>query len=572
VHLSGEDAVEETLRFARRRHVTKLVVGRPTRGRWRDLLRGAFLDRVVRGSQGLDVYVISGEGGALAPAREPTRLDSMWAGLAAAVVACAASTLVGLLFGRAQLPDVVMVYLLGIVFVSMRFGARASIFATVLSVLALDVVFIPPYLSFDVADLQHVVTFLVMFVVAIVISSLTRRTKEQADMARRREARTVVLYGLTRDLARATAIEDLVTRALSHVRDAFDADAAIFVPDAEARLGEAHAGSMSVGPGERAAVAWVWANGKMAGLGTDTLPSAGGLFVPLRGARGRVGVLGIRPKGARDLVEPDQRALLDAVSAQIGSALERDQLAAEAQRAQVQVETERMRSSLLSSVSHDLRTPLGVITGAASSLAEDRARLDAPARAELVDTIREEADRLSRLVGNLLEMTRVESGALAPKKEWQPLVEIVGVALNRLEERLRGRSVTVELPADLVPLDAVLVEQVFLNLLENAVRYTPAGSPLVISAQTEDGHVVIEVADRGPGVPEADRERVFEKFYRSGRSGDGGAGLGLAICRGIVEAHGGRIWVSPRDGGGARFRFILPIEGTPPAVGGGEST
>jgi two-component system sensor histidine kinase KdpD len=244
-------------------------------------------------------------------------------------------------------------------------------------------------------------------------------------------------------------------------------------------------------------------------------------------------------------------------------------LAEEARGAAVEIETERLRSSLLSSVSHDLRTPLGVITGATSTLLQDEATLDPATKRDLLETAHEEAQRLNRLVGNLLDMTRLASGAIRPKKEWHPLDEIIGVALHRLEPRLGGRTIDVKLPADLppIPLDDILIEQVFINLLENAIKYTTSDTPIEIVAEHLKGAVEIEVSDRGPGVPAAERDHVFEKFYRLNREGaQGGAGLGLAICRGLVEAHGGRIWVEDRAGGGSRFRFTLPIEGTPPVV------
>jgi two-component system sensor histidine kinase KdpD len=248
--------------------------------------------------------------------------------------------------------------------------------------------------------------------------------------------------------------------------------------------------------------------------------------------------------------------------------LERAQLAEQAQTAEIRAETERIRSSLLSSVSHDLRTPLASITGAASSLLETNAALDVPTSRELLETIQEESERLSRLVNNLLQMTQVESGALTLRKDWHPLEEIVGAALERLKQPLGNRPVITRLPEDLslVPVDDVLIEQVLINLLENAVKYTAPGSPVEVSAWPSDGSVTVEVADRGPGLAPGEEQRVFEKFYRGQRVGARGAGLGLAICRGFVEAHGGRIWAESRPGGGAAFRFTLPLVGTPPAL------
>jgi two-component system sensor histidine kinase KdpD len=269
------------------------------------------------------------------------------------------------------------------------------------------------------------------------------------------------------------------------------------------------------------------------------------------------------------LLAPEQLHLLETFASQIALGIERAALAEAAQQAQVQIETEQLRNSLLSSVSHDLRTPLAAIAGAASSLLEDHAALDASMRHELCQTIAEEAHRLNRLVNNLLEMTRLESGAIHVHTEWQPLEEVVGAALARLEAQLADRPLTTHLPADLplVPLDSVLIEQVLINLLDNAVKYTPPGSPIRLSAWAAQDAVTVEVADQGPGLPPGEENRIFEKFYRVPHTTrPGGAGLGLTICRGIVAAHGGRMWAANRPGGGTLIRFTLPLTGTPPVV------
>jgi two-component system sensor histidine kinase KdpD len=261
--------------------------------------------------------------------------------------------------------------------------------------------------------------------------------------------------------------------------------------------------------------------------------------------------------------------LLETFASQTALGLERAALAAEAQQAQVQVATERLRSSLLSAVSHDLRTPLAAIAGAASSLVEEHTLLDASTRHELSQTIYEEAERLNRLVNNLLDMTRLEAGTIQVHKEWQPLEEVVGAALTRLEVQLHNRPVTTQLPADLplVPLDSVLIEQVLINLLDNAVKYTAPGSPIALAAWTTEDTVTVEVADRGPGLPPGEEQRIFEKFYRTSRTAmPSGTGLGLTICRGMVAVHGGRMWAENRPGGGTTVRFTLPLTGTPPPM------
>jgi two-component system sensor histidine kinase KdpD len=378
-------------------------------------------------------------------------------------------------------------------------------------------------------------------------------------------------YSMSRELAATRATRNLAAVAVEHVHEVFEAKVTLFLEGIDGRLENLAAGDAAYVPTDkdRDVLDWVWSHEKPAGLTTDTLPSARALYLVLRGAQGRVGVLGVMPTDARRLGSAEQRGLLDVFANQIGSALERARLAEQAQQAHVEVEAERMRSSLLSSVSHDLRTPLSVITGAASALVESDAMIAPAARKDLAQTIQEEAERLNRLVRNLLDMTRLAAGPVRITKEWQPLDGVVGAAIGRLEGQLRGRNVDTHLPRDLplVPIDGVLIEQLFINLLENAAKYTPAGSPIVISARKDDSGLVVDLADRGPGIPPDLAQKIFEKFFRLPREREGGgAGLGLAICRAIVEAHGGRIWVDSREGGGAAFHFTLPIEGVPPLL------
>jgi two-component system sensor histidine kinase KdpD len=568
VTIRGEKAAEETVRFARKRNVTKIVVGKPTHPRWRDILSTPFLDEVVRSSGEVDIVVISGSQaiagrpGAVEE-RQPPRKASL-AGYIAAFGAVVVSTLVaGLVFDRTELTDVVMIYLLGIVAVSMRFGYGPALAAAVASVVTFDFFFIPPLYSFAVSDFRHLVTFAVLFLVAGILSHLTQRIRGQADSARNRERRTASLYGISRELAVAQTLDALLAAASRHVHDVFDGGVAVLLPSEGDSVSLAHSdpGLFGHDENELGLAQWVWNNERPAGAGTDTLSSGRVLFVPLKGARGRVGVMAIVPNGdPTRLMDPEERQFLETFTGIIGSAIERAQLAEEARQARLRIETEKLRNSLLSSVSHDLRTPLTVVTGAAAALLDASAPKDAQQRRDLLETIHEEGERLNRLVRNLLDMTRLEAGALRVNKEWQPIEEVIGSALNRTEDRLLGRTVNTRVPADLplVPLDAVLIEQVLINLIENATKYASTDTPIDVAAAAGDGVMEVEVADQGPGVPSKDRERVFEKFYRAREAG-GGVGLGLTICRGIVSAHGGRIWVEPRAGGGASFRFTLPL-------------
>jgi two-component system, OmpR family, sensor histidine kinase KdpD len=564
VTIRGERAAEEAVRFARQRNVTKIAVGKPTHPRWRDIIKQSFVDEVVRLSGEIDVFVISGEAPSKVEGAAERERKPLQPGYLAAFGAVAASTFAGLAFGRSELTDVVMIYLLGIVVVSMRFAYGPALFAAVASVVTYDYFFIPPFYSVAVADFRHVVTLVVMLLVAGILSHLTQRIRDQVASSRDRERRTASLYAISRELAVAQTREAIIAAAARHVHDVFAGEVFVLLPSERDGLSLVHAGPGAFRDDEAdgALAQWVWMHQRAAGVGTDTHPSARALFVPLRGARGRVGILGLLPGGdASRLRNPDERQLLETFAGVIGSAIERTQLADEARLARLRVETEQLRNSLLSSVSHDLRTPLTVVTGAAAALLDSSTPKDAEQSRDLLETIHEEGERLNRLVRNLLDMTRLEAGALRVNKELQPIEEVIGAALNRSEDRLGGRKVNTHVPDDLplVPLDAVLIEQVLINLIENAMKYAPSDAPIDVSARARDGVTQVEVADRGPGVPEQDSERVFEKFYRVREEG-GGTGLGLAICRGIVSAHGGRVWVEPRAGGGASFRFTLPFE------------
>jgi two-component system sensor histidine kinase KdpD len=314
---------------------------------------------------------------------------------------------------------------------------------------------------------------------------------------------------------------------------------------------------------ERSVAQWVYDLGQSAGLGTRTLPVVEALYAPLAGGEGPVGVLRVQPRVRERLLIPDQMLLLESFAHQIGLALEVDRLQDSARQAQIEAEKERLRSSLLSSVSHDLRTPLAAIIGSAASLLEAGGSLGGEKARELLENIKDEGEWLARLVQNIIETTRLETGAATIRKEAGSIEEVLGSALGRLEKALAGRPVKTSVPHDLplVPMDSVLIEQVLLNLLENAAVHTPAGGPIDAGARVEAGTLVVEVADRGPGIEPEDRERIFEKFYHARSSK--GAGLGLAICRAIMNVHGGRIWVEAREGGGSRFLFSLPLEEKP---------
>jgi two-component system sensor histidine kinase KdpD len=406
-----------------------------------------------------------------------------------------------------------------------------------------------------------------MLVVALVMGNLTARIRSQAEAARQREQRTSALYGLSRELGAARDREAVLAALARSLRDTFAIEGAVLLPGEGEAVAVVGSSPYPFDERERAVAQWSYDHGQAAGRGTTTLPGAGALYVPLASSGRAIGVIGLPLTQPAEFRDPAQRRLLESLAGQTATALERLALAEQRRESQVEVEAERLRTALLSSLSHDMRTPLASIEGAASTLLQD-VEPTAAARRELAATIVQESRRMGRLVANLLDMIRVETGALQVHKEWQLLSDVVGVALLRTDEQLRGHPVTTAFPPDLplVPMDEILLEQVFVNLLENAAKHTPPDTPIELGAVSRPGEVVAYVADRGPGLPAGEEELIFRKFHRGG-GGAGGIGLGLTISRGIVTAHGGRIWAENRTGGGAVFRIALPITGTrPPQV------
>ena len=572
--LSGHRVSEELIAHARERHVSRILVGKPTRPKWIEPFFGSLTDTLIRSSPEIDVYVVDASRAAARPepaaripgARSPLRNYFSAAGIVAVCTGIAALMIPH--FDRANL---IMVYLIGVLLAAVRFGRGPGMLASLLSVAAFDFFFVPPRLTFAVSDTQYLVTFAVMLASAVLVSTLAVRLREQAEDARQRERRTAALYALSRDLADSSSDVALQEAAMARVRETFDCDAALLLPDDSGRVGPRTAlRSGQILDGRELGVAqWAFDHRQAAGSGTATLPSASGLYWPLETPQGAVGVLALVPPADRSVPRMDQTRLLETFAHQIALALERGRLASDSDRTRMVAESERLRNALLSSVSHDLRTPLAAITGATSTLLEEGDRLSDPVRRELLRAVVGESQRMNRLVANLLEMTRLDSQDVQVRKEWHSIEEVVGTALSRVEDQLGGREVQLQIPADLplVPLDALSIEQVMINLIENAIKYSPPDSPIVIHAEARPGEAIVSVMDRGRGIAPGEETRIFEKFYRTKSDRDpGGIGLGLAICRAIVTSHGGTIVALPREGGGAILRFMLPITGAVPSA------
>ncbi len=570
--LTGYKVSDAILNYARQRNVSKIIIGKPTHPRWKDKLLGSILDEIVRGSGDIEICVITGDSSE-APAKpriktHPHKIkpkEWLWCLLDVAI----STALAGLMFPYFDRTDIAMIYLLGIVITSMLTGRWPALAATLLSVAAFDFFFVPPYFTFAVNDIRFVVTFGVMFVVAYVISQLTLRIREQSEASRKRERNTAALYALSRQLARERKKERIYDVAAKHISEVFQSRIVFLAFDEKGELAvlETRAGTFAVDRKEISVARWVFDNRHSAGLDTDTHPGAKALYLPMVSSSGVVGVVGVLPEDAQRRFDSEDVHFLESLVNQTAMAMERVMLAKEVHEERLKAEGEHVRNTFLSSVSHDLRSPLAVVAGAASTLLEKDASLDRPARMELLHTIHEEADRLERIIRNVLNLTRLESGQIAVRKEWQPLEEIFGVILNRYSDRLAERHLELKIPPDLplFPFDTLLMEQVLSNLMENALRHTPNGTPVDITVTPQKSAVMIEIADRGPGIPVHEEEAIFTKFTRSTNTRMG-TGIGLSICRAIIEAHGGRIWTENRTGGGAIFKFVIPIEGTPPAM------
>jgi two-component system sensor histidine kinase KdpD len=568
VTIPGHSVPDDLLAYARANNATQIVLGRSRRSRWLESLRGSIAQDVIRNAGAISVQVVAGEGEALPPKTVKTESAPEAVDLAPYLISTAmvaAATAIGLAIERAvEIPNISLVFLAAILSSAVRYGLWPSLYAALLSTLAYNFFFIPPLYTFTIADPANVLALVFFTVVGVLTSNLTARLRRQIVAARRQIKTTAELNAFSRKLAGIGSLDDLLWAASFQIASMLRLRVIILFPAEE---------KMSVAAGyppddvadeaDLAAARWTWDHRATAGRGSDTLPGARRLFLPLRTGSGIVGVVGLDRETPGPLFTPDERRLLDALLDQIAVSIERIRLADDIDEARVLAETERLRAALLTSISHDLRTPLASIIGAISSLRAYPERYNAAMRAELMATIEDEAERLNRFVGNLLDMTRLESGALQIKTDRIDLAEVIETALRRAARILSPFRVAVELAPDLpmLPVDAVLFEQVLFNLLDNAAKHSAPGAPIRITADRAGGMVRIAVIDAGDGIPPGDLEAIFDKFHRV-RAADqrpAGTGLGLAVCRGFVEAFGGRIEASNRtDGRGAVLTVILP--------------
>jgi two-component system, OmpR family, sensor histidine kinase KdpD len=565
----ADRVADAVVAFARDHNVTRIIAGKSCRPRWVELLRGSLVDQIARGSGAIDVYLSGGEPQPRPRSRErDRRADVAWGQYVLSTLLVAAATVLGWPARLSIEPtNQVILYLTAVVVAALRLGRGPAVWASFLGVAAFDFFYVPPHLTLAVGDTQYLLTFLGLLVVGLVISTLAARLRDQVDAGRLREARTSALYALSRDLASAAELDAVLRAIIDQVSLTFGRSAAVLLPEGESVAVAAASPGLALEQDEVAVACWAYRHGQPAGEGTATLPSAAMRYLPLRTARGVLGVLGVAPSASDERLDPERRHLLDAFASQAALAIERAELADEAGQVELLRATERLHTALLNSISHELRTPLATITGVLSSLRGTGGRpgalsaLDDASRAELIETAWGQTGRLNRLVGNLLDMTRLEAGALHVAPEPCELEDVVGTVLSQMAEQWPEREVTVSIPSGLPLLraDFVLVGQALANVLDNAAKYSPDGTKVEVSARAVPEGVEVSVADRGVGLAHADLSRIFEKFYRVRRpEGVTGTGLGLSISKGIVEAHGGTIAAEQRPGGGTVIRLVLP--------------
>ena len=572
---ADEDLVRGVLRVARQHNITEIVVGKPAHAHPLNFFGGGrFLRRLVSESGDIDIHVVRADKSDV-PAQAPIlRLPSRLAwkqylvSLGIIIAVTILNAFLDPFIGRRA---VALDFLLVVVVLALFVGRGPVLMSAALSALLWDFFFLPPYHTFYITTFEDAIMFAMYFVVAVVMGELIARFRTQEKAERRREERTTALYLLTRELADAVALDGIVKAVVRHIKKLFDAETAVVLADAAGQLaGQPVAGS-SFNPDEKelSVAAWVFHHQQRAGQFTDNLPLSKALYLPLATPAGVMGVIGVR------LSQPtapslEQNNLLEALVRQAALVIDRQRLHDAAEQSRLAAESERLGKTLLDSISHEMRTPIAAITSAAGTLNE--ATLARPGFAiALVNEIKEAVARLDRLVGNLLDIARVESGHVKPKLDWCDVADLINVTVKSVQKELSRHKLELVIPSPLplVRMDFVLMEQALANLLLNAAVHTPAGTPIRVTAKVQDEELALTVADQGPGIPPECIPKIFDKFYRAPGALTGGSGLGLSIVKGFVEAQHGRVQVVNQPGGGAAFTLYLPLA-EPPVLPGGE--
>jgi two-component system sensor histidine kinase KdpD len=567
VSITGNPIAEELLSLARTRNVKQIIIGKPTRSHIVEWFRSSIVEQLIRNSHGISIHVIPGKPKKTLEKEVTTRSPHpfSWMPYVGVTFFIALLTTILQAFGLAfDLVNIALIYLFPVLFSAVYWGLGPSFYAASVGVLAFDFFFVPPCLSITVADLRYTFSFAVYLAVAALTASLAARLRQQLNLAKQREAHTASLYALSRQMTAITDINSLLENVSRQVSDTINTQVAIYLPDNKDELelttySSSHS-KWGKGESEMVIAKWVYQHGEMAGRGSNTLRESPGLYVPLHTEDRIYGVLAVNLENRN--TTPENQRLLEAIGSLAASAIARVKLGEEAKLAHLTAESERLRTALLDSVSHELRTPLATIIGSATGLIEGDRKFSSEDRLELLSTIRDGALRMNRLVTNLLGMVKLESGMLRLRKEWYDVEDIIGVVLSQVKDFLQHREIRVLLP-DPIPFllgDDVLLEQVLVNVVSNSIKYSPDHSQIVISVRQDDSNTIITVADSGIGILAADRERIFDKFYRADTTRHvPGTGLGLAICKGIIDAHGGTITAELNLEKGTIITIALPI-------------
>ncbi len=566
ITLTGKDVVQEITSFARMRNVTKIILGKQIRPRWKTLLFGSLVDELIKNTGEIELYIIQGEPENIKSERGPISFypAAKWSDYLIAIITVAVATGIDeILYPYFWQCNLVMVYMLGVVYVATRGRFIPSLVASILSAFSFAYFYLPPRFSFAITDFQYLASVMITLMVAQVISNLTVRNQQQIESARIREMRTATMYILSRRLANARGLNNLLQVAADHIKEIFNCEVIIMLPDINNQLEirVEKEGHTDMTAKEQSVAQWVYNLGQMAGIGTQTLPESDALFLPLHGTHGVVGVIRLQPTNEEDLIEPEQMHLLEGFANQIALAVEVDLLEEESKKVAVKGEADRIRGALLQSVSQNLRIPLLEMLESENKLLSSRVCTQYPDLHEEMLAIERHTEQLNSLISNLLQMTQLESGALKLQKELHSLPEVIDRAIYNVSKKIDNRVVNVHISSDfpMVSFEPVLLEQLFIQLIDNAAKYSPPASPIKITVSKDKDNAIIEVENQGEGLTPDEMKKVFDRFYR-GRTSKVGMGLGLTICQSIIKAHGGLIWAENKEGDGVIFCFTLPLQ------------
>jgi Osmosensitive K+ channel histidine kinase len=572
VTIVGDNVAEEIVRVARRRNVTHLLIGKPAMTSIRQFFRGSIFSKILKQSEGLSVHIISERTKniqkTLIPRRAPSKMRFLPAILTIIMVASitALGKIVEPTFG---LVNIALGFLLPVMISGILWGRYTALLGAFLAAICFDFLFIPPVFHYTVSDVRYLFSFLMFLVVAWVTGSLAGRLRHHAHEARKREIRISALYALSKIIAGTEGLDTVLAIAAERIAESANGDVVLLLADKTGELmikaqatpqGENKVGFLDAN--EIAVAAWVYHHGQIAGRGTDTLNGAKALYMPLILDEKAIGTIAVRLHSNSRVIDPEKRHLIEAFANLIVLSIKRITLAEESKQAYLLQESERLWIALFNSLSHDLRTPLSSIIGAVSGLLEEGELFDKSSRTELLRTIEEEALRMNRLVGNLFDMARWQSGKVQLKKEWYDIEEIIGIALNDIRHSLNNRPLKIDIEPELplIQMDMGLIEQVLVNMVDNAIKYSPHETEIAIRASRQQDELMVSVRDQGEGIPKTELNVIFDQFYR-GKTSQAvkGTGLGLTICKAIIDAHGGRIWAESEKDSGTKITFTLPI-------------